>query len=138
MAGKLVEYCATVTDDEFDERLMLNFYLRGFDREAARREVERPPGTLSWESLAVHSPAAAKIQRERRLALIDRIWADPADSASRFGVSHVLLPADSPDPADFLKRVGPARRLALGRFWQLWEVAPSPSVPLAPTAARLQ
>lgn len=135
MAGKFVEYCATVTDDEFDERLMLNFYLRGFDRASARREVEQPPGTLSWESLAVHSPAAARVQRERRLALIDRIWAEPADAAARFGVSHVVLPADSPSPADALGHVGPAHRLALGRFWQLWEVSPTP--PLVRPSARL-
>jgi hypothetical protein len=126
LAGKLVEYCAQVTDASFDERLMLNLYLLGLSRDDARREVEKPPGTLSWESLAVHSEPVARAQLARRLALIDQVWSDPASVSARYGLSHLLIPAGDPVPEAALAVVGPARLLQKGRYWQLWQVEPSP------------
>ncbi|MFO0951982.1 MAG: hypothetical protein U0835_12680 [Isosphaeraceae bacterium] len=126
LAGKLVEYSAPIKDDEFDERLMLNLYLIGLTRDQALAEVAKPPGTLSWESLAVHSETVAKEQEARRRSLIERIWPDPAPVAARYGLSHVILPADAPDPTPTLQKIGPTRRVLRGKHWQLWQVEPRP------------
>jgi len=129
LAGKFVEYCAGVTDAELDERLMLNLYLSGLTREAARREASRPAGTLSWEAAATRSEPLARAQRERRLALIDRVWADPAGPAARFGLTHVLLPASAASPGTALRAVGPTRQVFQRRHWQVWRVEPPAGLP---------
>jgi hypothetical protein len=124
LAGRFAEFSSRVTDPEFDERLLLNLYLGGLPRGAARAAVEKPPGTLSWESLAAHSPEVAARQRARRLDLVEQIWNDPPRYTARYGVSHVVLPADTPEPENALAAVGNARLVVRGRHWRLWSIAP--------------
>jgi hypothetical protein len=92
LSCRLVEFAARSDDAELDERLLLNLYLMGIDRTEARRRVELPPGTLSWEAAARHSAERRDRQRSRRLAMIEAIWADPNPSIERFDVSWVVLP----------------------------------------------
>jgi hypothetical protein len=125
LAGRFAEFASRVTDPEFDERLLLNLYLGGLPRAAARAAVEQPPGTLSWESLAVHSPEVAARQRARRRALVEQIWNDPARFAARYGVSHVVLPAATPEPWNALGAVGDVRLVVSGRRWRLWSIVPA-------------
>ena len=80
LSGKFLEYCAEVKDEEVDERIVLNLYLLGMNADAARAEVRKPAGTLSWEAEATRSPELAKAQEARRLAMIDRIWSNPDKS----------------------------------------------------------
>ena len=122
LAGKFVEYCSRVTDVELDERLMLNLCLSGLDEESARREVEKPAGTLSWEAQATRSEheSVASTQRARRLSLIDRIWEDPRPWVARFGVTQVLVPRANALRAkeSTIARAGGGERVFEGKDWQ--------------------
>jgi hypothetical protein len=126
LTGRLVDFSARVTDDELDERLVLNLFLLGHPPAAARRLVELPAGHLSWEAQAQRDPARAARQRAHRRTLIDRIWGDPTRWIAAFGVSHVVLPAArgsnpiSPFPASLA-----ARRTRAGFAWDVWWIGPA-------------
>lgn len=91
---RLVEFSSAADDRELDERLVLNLYLRGTSRDRARAIVSQPPGTLSWEAYAARTPSVAERQRDRRLALVDSTWDDPAPAIRKYGVAYLLLRED--------------------------------------------
>jgi hypothetical protein len=127
LAGRLLDFSARVTDDELDARLLLNLCLQGIDRAAARRQVDRPAGTLSWEARARRAPDRAARQRAHRRALIDPIWDNPGPWRAAFGVTHVIRPAapGSNLTPPFSTVLAPhARRIRAGRAWDVWQITP--------------
>lgn len=123
LSGRLVEYSSEATDRELDERLVLNFFLEGLSRAEAEAEVRRPAGTLSRESHAKRTPEAARAQEERRLGLVEQIYADPVSWIRRYSPTHILLRRDTGrDPAASL--AGLARLQASGSTCDLWALEP--------------
>lgn len=119
LSGRLVEYSSRASNQELDERLVLNLYLPGLDKADAEVLVNQPAGTLSREGDAIRSVETARIQRERRLRLVHEIWLDPRPALKKYGVTHLVLPAGQP-PTGFL--TGTARRVSEGARWGLWEL----------------
>jgi hypothetical protein len=122
LSGALVTYCSGITDAELDERLVLNMYLMGLDRDAALSAVSQPAGTLSREAEAMRSPSVAARQQARRLDLIDRVWAEPAVWVARTAVTHVILPVGSPGPGRLSPSLGSNALVFRGRYWQVWQL----------------
>ena len=56
-----------------------------------------------------------------RLALVGPVWDDPRPWLRRYGVTHVVLPAEGPG-SDGRHLAGLARLDARGRVWNLWRV----------------
>ena len=130
LSGKFLEYCAEVKDEEVDERIVLNLYLLGMNADAARAEVRKPAGTLSWEAEATRSPELAKAQEARRLAMIDRIWSNPAPTIAKYGVSHILEKVESPKSVDTLVAAGfRPKWLPTSKPWRLWTFEEKPKSP---------
>lgn len=123
LSGKLVEYCSGTKDTELDERLVLNMFLMGLDRDKAQLEAAKPAGTSSWEAEVMRSERLARLQRDRRMVLIDRIWEDPRAYLARFGVTHVLLAADTSGSTSSSAAFPRARLDGGGRFWIVLRVA---------------
>ncbi|GAC1472290.1 MAG: hypothetical protein NVSMB9_19360 [Isosphaeraceae bacterium] len=126
LSSKYDELSSLVTNAEFDERILLNLYLLGLDRDAVHGEVNRRVGRLNWEPGASRSPEQARAQLDRRLALIKVIWDDPSAALARYGVTHVLLRSDA---APFSREGLKARAVFQGRHWQVWELtSPRPAI----------
>lgn len=117
LTGRLVEYSSQASNQELDERVVLNLYLLGLDQAEAETLIRQPAGTLSREGDALRSAEAARIQRERRLRLASEIWTDPQPAIERYGVTHLVLPAGQ-FPTGFLNEK--AQRVSEGGRWSLW------------------
>ncbi|CAN5893259.1 hypothetical protein BH23PLA1_BH23PLA1_19950 [soil metagenome] len=119
LSGRLVEYSSLATDEDLDERLILNLFLSGVVVEEARRKVQEPAGSLSRESRASRSLEIADRQAEQRLALIDQVFEDPRPLLKSRGVTHILLP----EGADAVHLDGLADQVADGNHWELWRLS---------------
>jgi hypothetical protein len=120
LTSRLADYAARITDEELDERLVLDAYLKGVGREELLELLDRPPGTLLDERHYEAGLPGFDAVRRRRRELADAIYDDPAAWVRRFGVTHVVLPADA--PGTHLDDLG--RRVAGGRAWSLWALEP--------------
>ncbi len=109
LSCRLVEFNSKADDAQLDGRLILiNGYLSGVGREEMRRSVGLPAGSPGWEAAAMRWPGLAALQRDRPLAQIDSVWADPRPRIGRFEVDWVVLPAgDAALHLDGLARPGP-------------------------------
>ncbi|MBX6311807.1 MAG: hypothetical protein IRY99_02635 [Isosphaeraceae bacterium] len=116
----LDHYCLllspSIDDAEWDRRVALNDYLRGFDRAdfARCQEATLSKGWGPW----VRDVALRAKRLAARLSAFDAIRAHPAAALEEFAVRYVALPANQPPP-EYLREGW--RRLQGGPSWQVWE-----------------
>lgn len=134
LAGRLVDFSAWTTDEDLDRRIVLNLFLLGTDREEARDLLGRD-GTLPmwWQSYSLPAGPFEERTLARRQRLVDAVWDDPARFLRQAKVGFVILPLRSETGGDNVGNPGEgehlsglARRVEVGRRWELWEIL-SPS-----------
>ena len=108
VAGRLLDYSASVRDDERDLRDSLDWALIGL----TPREVE--------EQLRIFQHVT-DAQRAFRRAQVAAYAADPTPGLARFPVDYIVTDPGHSPPAALGGRVGLEKE---GRTWDLWRVRP--------------
>jgi polysaccharide biosynthesis protein PslH len=111
----------SVSDEEWNDRIALDGFLRGLDR--AGFAAEQQQAVADWVlGPWPRSPAKQAELLGDRLACFDRILADPAMAVDRFAVRYVALAADQ-SPSTYLRSEWQC--LETGPYWSLWQRRPA-------------
>jgi hypothetical protein len=105
---RLVEFSSQATDEERDERVVLNVVLMGLAGPEAEAAIVDGDHVSEW-SLGY------------RRALLDRIAADPVEFTDRFRVTHILVRSGHRPPT----LEGRSALARTGRLYDLWRVEPT-------------
>jgi len=109
-----------ISDDEWDERVALNSFLRGQDLSTFTASQTRWSEETVWGLWAAHrvSPEARQLRLARRLAAFRWVERDPRAAMDKYAVRYVALPAGQPGPT-YLKQSWDLRQE--GPTWNIWQ-----------------
>ena len=110
-----VRLSPSVDDNELLERIALNDYLLGVDREQFNRTSREFLNTMAWGPWA-RDTAARNSRLEQQLAAFDRVRAHPQTALDRYRVRYLALPKGSPAPLSTEWKLAQA-----GPEWDIWE-----------------
>jgi hypothetical protein len=119
----LTRHSLTISNDEWNDRIALDGYLRGQDRATFEREQHRRIFSDWWGPWARDESLKAQLLA-RRMAAYDAVVADPRGALDRFEVRYAGLTAGSSPPD--CPSCG-WRLLEAGSDWWVWGRRPEPA-----------